>query len=122
MTGTLECSAKFSSLLCLSVLRAMQSTILDSTLEVSSIGSPLPSCESELFKNIEDPPIWVMATSNAARVLVEDFSKTNPNVFLDTFAARLGSFFSSVARSTIPRTSAIGKSFNVRKCCMVINC
>ena len=81
MTGTLEHSAKISSLLCLSVLRALLSTSLESTLEVSSIGSPLPSCESELFKNIEDPPIWVMATSNAARVLVEDFSKTNPNVF-----------------------------------------
>ena len=121
MTGTLECSAKFSSLLCLSVLRAMQSTSLESTLEVSSIVSSQPCFDSELLKNIDDPPFWVIATSNAARVLVEDFSKTKPNVFLDTFAARLGSFFNSAARSTIPRISTTGKSFNVRKCCMVIN-
>ena len=57
----------------------MISTISESTLAVSSMGSPRPSWVSLGDKNIALPPNWDMPASNETRVRVDDFSKIIPS-------------------------------------------
>ena len=58
----------------------MQSTILEITFAVSSIGSPLPSCVSLGDRNKVFPPKCVIPTSNETLVLVEDLSNIRAKV------------------------------------------
>jgi hypothetical protein len=52
------------------------STMRESTLAVSSMVSPRPSCMSAPVEMIEAPPSWRMAASNENQVRVEFFWNT----------------------------------------------
>ena len=75
MTGTRECAAKRSILVCSKVRIITMSTMRLITRAVSSIGSARPSWLSPVVRFTTEPPIWYMPASKLTRVRVEAFSK-----------------------------------------------
>ena len=79
----------------------MACTYRDSTLPVSSIVSPRPSCMSEADSTIGVPPASAMATSNETRVRVEGFSKIRAmDLPSSAVAADIRSFFTFAEESS----------------------
>ena len=75
ITGTRECAAKASSLVCSKVRIMTMSTIRLITRAVSSTGSARPSWLSVVVRFTTEPPIWYMPASKLTRVRVDAFSK-----------------------------------------------
>ncbi len=101
----------------------MASTMRDSTLAVSSMGSPRPSCMSDAVEMITEPPSWRMAASNEKRVRVEFFSKIMASVrpvagasaSARPFVHPARAFLRAWASSTIARRSSAVRSQMSRK-------
>ncbi len=75
MTGTRECAANFSILVCSKVRIITMSTMRLITRALSSMGSARPSWLSPVVRFTTEPPIWYMPASKLTRVRVEAFSK-----------------------------------------------
>ena len=80
ITGTRECAAKRSMIVCSNVRIITTSTIREMTRATSSIGSPRDSCVSPRFRLIAMPPSWFIPASNETRVRVDAFSNTIASV------------------------------------------
>src|SRR6476620_602787 len=68
MTGTLAAAASASTCACAPARIMMALTYRDSTMPVSSIDSPRPSCISDADSTTAPPPSWPMPTSNGTPV------------------------------------------------------
>ena len=119
ITGTRDLAANSVRVLWAWVRIITTSSMLDSTMALSPIGSPRPSWVSRGERKMAWPPSWIMPASNDTRVRVEDFSKIMPSTRFfkgSNSTPRLRRSFSSMPRRITPSNSSVVKSSSERKC------